>query len=68
MEKEQVTGRVDELKGKTKQAIGNATDNPRLQNEGAVDELKGKMKEAFGDVKDAIKKSDRAAGTDVNDR
>jgi uncharacterized protein YjbJ (UPF0337 family) len=68
MEKEHITGKVDELKGKTKQAVGRATDDPGLQGEGVVDEAKGKVKQAFGDVKDAIKKSDRTAGTEVNDK
>ena len=68
MEKEQVTGKVDELKGKAKQAIGHMTDNPGLENEGAFDEVKGKVKQAYGDVKDALHKSDKAAGTEVNDK
>ena len=66
MEKEHVTGKVDELKGKAKQGIGKATDDPGLQGEGVVDEVKGKVKQAYGDVKDAIKKSDKKAGSDIN--
>jgi uncharacterized protein YjbJ (UPF0337 family) len=66
MEKEQVTGKMDELKGKAKQGIGNATDNPNLQDEGVVDETKGKLKQAYGNLKETIKDSDKAAGTDVN--
>lgn len=65
MEKEHVTGKVDELKGKAKQGIGRATDDPGLEGEGVVDETKGKVKQAFGDFKDAIKGADRAAGSDV---
>lgn len=68
MEKEQVTGKVDELKGKAKQGIGKATDNPRLQNEGAVDEVKGNVKQAYGEFKGAIKHADKSAGSDVNDK
>lgn len=68
MEKEQVTGKVDELKGKAKQAIGNATGNTNLQNEGTLDEGKGKVKQAYGDVKDTIKGADRDAGTDINNK
>src|SRR5215218_6591413 len=68
MEKEQVTGKVDELKGKAKQAIGNATGNPNLQDEGVFDEGKGRVKQAYGDVKDTIKGADREAGTDINDK
>lgn len=66
MEKEHVTGKVDELKGKAKQGVGRATDDPGLEGEGVIDEVKGKVKQAFGDVKDAVKHADRAAGTDVD--
>jgi len=64
MEKEQVTGKVDELKGKVKQGIGKATNNPNLQGEGVVDEAKGKVKQTYGD----IKSTDKKAGSDVNDK
>jgi uncharacterized protein YjbJ (UPF0337 family) len=68
VEKEHVTGKVDEVKGKAKQGIGRATDDPGLQGEGMLDEAKGKVKQAYGDVKDAIKDSDKKAGSDVNGR
>lgn len=68
MEKEQVTGKVDEVKGKAKQAAANVTNDPGLHGEGVVDEAKGKVKQAYGDVKDAIKSTDRAAGTDIHNK
>ncbi len=68
MEKEQVTGKVDELKGKAKQAVGDATGNPNLHDEGAADELKGNVKQGYGNLKDTIKRADREAGSDVNDK
>jgi uncharacterized protein YjbJ (UPF0337 family) len=68
MEKEHVTGKMDEVKGKVKQGIGKATNNPNLQGEGVVDETKGKVKQGYGDVKDAIKRTDKQAGSDVNDK
>jgi uncharacterized protein YjbJ (UPF0337 family) len=68
LEKEQITGKVDELKGKAKQGIGKATDDPGLQADGMVDEAKGKFTQAFGDVKDAIKQTDKGAGSGVNDK
>lgn len=68
MEKEHVTGKVDELKGKAKQGVGKATDDPGMQGEGLVDEAKGKVKQAYGDFKDAVKGADKSAGTDVNDK
>lgn len=68
MEKEQVTGKVDEAKGKAKQAVAGVTGNPNLHDEGVVDEAKGKIKQAYGNLKDTIKDTDRKAGTDVNDK
>jgi uncharacterized protein YjbJ (UPF0337 family) len=68
MEKEQFTGKVDELKGKVKQGIGKATNNPKLQGEGVADEAKGKAKQTYGDIKNAIKSTDKKAGSDVKDK
>jgi uncharacterized protein YjbJ (UPF0337 family) len=68
VEKEQVTGKIDELKGKAKQGIGNATNDPGLQSEGAMDEVKGNVKQAYGNFKDAVKGSDKAAGADINNK
>ena len=66
MEKEHVTGKLDELKGKAKQGIGRATDDPGMQGEGVVEEVKGKVKQAYGDLKDTIKNADKVAGSDIN--
>ena len=68
MEKEHVTGKVDELKGKVKQGVGKATNDPKLQGEGVLDEAKGNVKQTFGDVKKTIKDTDKEAGSDVNDK
>ena len=64
MEKEHVTGKVDEVKGKAEQGVGKATNNPGLQGDGIVDEIKGKAKQAYGDVKEAVKDADKKADTD----
>lgn len=68
MEKEHITGKVDELKGKAKQGVGDVTDDPGMKGEGLMDEAKGKIKQAYGDVKDAIKGTDKAAGTDIHNK
>jgi uncharacterized protein YjbJ (UPF0337 family) len=68
MEKENVTGKLDELKGKAKQGVGNATDDLNLKGEGVIDEAKGKLKQAYGDLKGAIKHSDKEAGSEVNNK
>ncbi len=41
-------GKVDELKGKAKQAIGKATNDPALVDEGRVDETAGKTQATIG--------------------
>ena len=58
---------IDKAKGKVKQAVGRATDNPDLEDEGVVDEASGEVREGFGtarrkvgeavkDIGDAIKR------------
>jgi uncharacterized protein YjbJ (UPF0337 family) len=68
MEKEHVTGKVDELKGRAKQGVGSATHDAGLQTEGLVDEAKGKAKQAYGDVKETVRNADKKAGTDVHNK
>jgi uncharacterized protein YjbJ (UPF0337 family) len=45
--------KADELKGKVKEAVGNATDNEQWQAEGKADQVKGNVKQAGEKVKDA---------------
>ncbi|MBN9390263.1 MAG: CsbD family protein [Chloroflexi bacterium] len=49
---DKVHGKVDELGGKAKQAVGSATGNDELRAEGHADEAKGKTEGFFGKVKD----------------
>jgi uncharacterized protein YjbJ (UPF0337 family) len=55
MNKEQVSGKVDELKGRVKEEFGKATNNPDTQAEGLVDQGKGKVKQTYGDIKEELK-------------
>ena len=48
MNRDEVKGRKDQLKGKVKQATGDLTDNERLHDEGVVDEAAGDVQEGFG--------------------
>lgn len=41
-------GKIDEVKGKTKQVIADATGNPDLKSEGQDDEASGKVQGAIG--------------------
>jgi uncharacterized protein YjbJ (UPF0337 family) len=48
MNKDELDGKVDQLKGKVKQATGDLTDNERLHDEGVADEAAGEVQEGFG--------------------
>jgi len=45
---------AEDIKGKAKEAVGDATDNERLQAEGVADQASAKIKKAGDDVKDAL--------------
>ncbi|NLP84802.1 CsbD family protein [Microbacterium sp. CFH 90308] len=45
---------AEDMKGKAKEAVGDATDNERLQAEGQTDQAKANLKKAGDDVKDAF--------------
>jgi uncharacterized protein YjbJ (UPF0337 family) len=47
--------KVEELKGKGKETLGDVTDDEDLQAEGRAQEAKGSMKQAGEKVKDAFK-------------
>ena len=44
----QAEGKLDNLKGKAKDAYGGATGDTSTQLEGKLDQAKGKVKDAFG--------------------
>jgi len=46
--------KAEELIGKGKQGVGEATDNEELKNEGKADEAKGDLKQAGEKVKDVF--------------
>ncbi|TWP50472.1 CsbD family protein [Lentzea tibetensis] len=48
--------KADELKGKVKEGVGEATDDKGLEAEGRTDQAKGHLKESVEKVKDAFKK------------
>ncbi|RCK68329.1 CsbD family protein [Desertihabitans brevis] len=52
---DKLENKTDELKGKAKQGIGEATDDRDLQAEGQADQTKGGLKQAGEKVKDAFK-------------
>ena len=61
MNKDQISGRVEEAKGKLKEAAGKVTGSGKLQAEGMVDQAAGKMQKTYGDAKNQVEKADEAA-------
>jgi uncharacterized protein YjbJ (UPF0337 family) len=53
---DKIDAKADQLKGKVKEGVGDATDDRSLEAEGQADQTKGHLKEAAEKVKDAFKK------------
>src|SRR4051794_2318763 len=49
-----VSGEMDQMKGRVKQAAGDLGDDDDLKREGKLDETAGKLKEKVGDAKDKV--------------
>ena len=48
MNRDELEGKTDQVKGKAKQAWADVTDNERLHDEGVADEAGGEVQEDFG--------------------
>ena len=59
MNKDESKGKLDQVKGRVKQGIGNAIGDERMHDEGVVDEAAGDVQEGVGKLKrkvgDAVK-------------
>lgn len=55
MNKDQVAGRVEEAKGKLKEAAGKVVGNEKLEGEGIADQAAGKVQKTYGDIKEKTK-------------
>jgi uncharacterized protein YjbJ (UPF0337 family) len=60
MNKDELEGKAEALKGKVKQATGDLTDNERLHDEGVADE-------AAGDTQAGLGKARRKVGEAIED-
>jgi uncharacterized protein YjbJ (UPF0337 family) len=45
---DELNGKVDRLKGKIKEGVGNATNDEDLRGEGIADQAAGQVQEGFG--------------------
>ena len=48
MNKNEIDGKVDRLKGNIKEAVGDATNDESLRDEGIADQAAGNVEEGFG--------------------
>src|SRR6202161_2756703 len=60
MNKDQVTGKVEQAAGKVKQGVGETLGNEKLANQGVVDQVKGAAKETWGNAKDASREAQQS--------
>jgi uncharacterized protein YjbJ (UPF0337 family) len=52
---DKIDNKAEELKGKVKEGVGDATDDRDLQAEGQADQANGNLKQAGEKIKDAFK-------------
>jgi len=62
MNHDQIKGRVEEVKGGVKHAVGKATDDKGLKVKGKLEQAGGKVQASYGDAKEDIKKADKSKG------
>jgi uncharacterized protein YjbJ (UPF0337 family) len=54
--KDKIQGSVHELKGKVKEKIGRATNDPALQDQGTDEKVAGKIQKKVGDIEKVFEK------------
>jgi len=48
--RDRAAGKAKEVKGKVKEKVGRATNNPRLEDEGTSEKVAGKVRKKIGEV------------------
>jgi uncharacterized protein YjbJ (UPF0337 family) len=65
MNKDELEGKTEKMKGKIKQAAGDLTDNERLHSEGVADEAAGEAQDTFGRAKRKVGEFVEDIGEDI---
>ena len=60
-------GKFEQMRGTVKEAIGDATDNERMQYEGEFDKAKGNVREGVGDVQEGLDDARREIEDEADD-
>ena len=55
MNKDQVKGRIEQVKGNVKEAAGKVVGNKKLETEGQIEQATGKTQATYGDIKEDVK-------------
>jgi uncharacterized protein YjbJ (UPF0337 family) len=55
MDKKNLEGEVDRIKGRVKETVGVAAGDRELEAEGKLDQIKGKIKDLAGNLREEIK-------------
>lgn len=58
MNKDQMMGKLDNLKGRVKEALGAASGDKRTEAGGVAERVKGAVQKKVGDIKEAISRHD----------
>jgi uncharacterized protein YjbJ (UPF0337 family) len=64
MNKDELKGKLENLKGRAKEAFGAATGSKRTEAEGMAERGKGAVQEKYGEVKDELERERRKAGAE----
>jgi len=62
MNRDEIEGQGEALKGKIKQGVGNLTEDPQLQDEGVDDEAAGNAQKGYGTAKRKVGEAIENAG------
>jgi uncharacterized protein YjbJ (UPF0337 family) len=54
MNKDTVSGKLDQVVGKLKEKVGETVGNQKMANSGVADQVKGAAKETWGNTKDTV--------------
>jgi uncharacterized protein YjbJ (UPF0337 family) len=68
MNKDQIKGKIEEIKGELKERIGGASKDRSTQAEGWIEEQKGKIRQGVGDAKEELEKRRREMERDDPER
>jgi uncharacterized protein YjbJ (UPF0337 family) len=58
---DKASNKSQDIKGKAKEAVGKATNNPNLENQGKTDQTKAALKNLGENAKDAVSKVKKSA-------